>query len=211
MSRIPHSLRKTLGKKMTAERIQIYVEARHRRNDERKREARANVWRWLDRTLTDSGHNPDGCGMSTRPEYYSGRGATSSDLSSSSLEKLYKSIKKNAGADAAKAYEKMVMAIPVLSATDFLITLKRLVANAFVWDPSLVSGQKGIHVEDEGNAIGTFLSVFGGMHNRDETEFIRGPFARAHDLLPKNRRTRCDWGYTRRDSYGNESYYKSYR
>ena len=51
---------------------------------------------YLNKVLTDSRYG-DGCGMSTRPEYYSGRGATTTDLNSDQLKLIYNAIEKNEG------------------------------------------------------------------------------------------------------------------
>jgi len=61
--------------------------------------------------------------MSTRPEYYSGRGATMSDLNGEILEGIFKGILKEFGNSAADNYVKMVADIKVASATTFLTEL----------------------------------------------------------------------------------------
>lgn len=68
-------------------------------------------------------------GMSTRPEYYSGRGATRSDLDSSILGRIYDGILKEYGKRPANYYVKMVADIKVLSATTFLQELYMLFNN----------------------------------------------------------------------------------
>lgn len=119
--------------------------------------------------------------MSTRPEYYSGRGATTTDLSSQSLEKIHTAIVKNVDEKAGKAFVKMVAAIPVLSATDFLITLHALEQNKWVWKESLLGNQKGIHYESHEGALFTVFAVTAGRgYQRDDTRVIRGEFLSRH-------------------------------
>ncbi len=68
-------------------------------------------------------------GMSTRPEYYSGRGATISDLNDKILFGIHRDLKKEFGDDAASGFVKMVDGIKVLSATAFLNGLYDLFHN----------------------------------------------------------------------------------
>jgi hypothetical protein len=158
---------------------------------------------FLEHVLTESSHTT-GCGMSTRPGYYSGRGATRTDLNSEKLERIHAAILKNKGEDAAKAFIEMVVNIPVLSATDFLIALTALDASDYnieaVWGANLGSN-KGIYLEGEGEAWGTIGSVLGGMADRDETPSIRGPFLRRHGVRSPDKRVyvtndgrRIRWG-----------------
>jgi hypothetical protein len=118
--------------------------------------------------------------MSTRPEYYSGRGATTTDLSSQILEKIHTAIVKNVDEKAGKAFVKMVAAIPVLSATDFLITLHALEQNKWVWKESLLGNQKGIHYDSHEGALFTLFAVACRGHERDDTWVIRGDFLAKH-------------------------------
>ena len=67
--------------------------------------------------------------MSTRPEYYSGRGAITCDLNGKMLEGIYQGIKKEYGVNAAKNFVKMINNIKVLSATTFLQELYNLFYN----------------------------------------------------------------------------------
>ena len=84
--------------------------------------------------LTKTGHAPDGCGMSTRPSYYSGRGAITCDLDDSKLEKIHTAILQNKGEKAAKAFVSMVEAMKNLNATDFLTYLHLLDAKNYKWN-----------------------------------------------------------------------------
>ncbi len=131
---------------------------------------------FLDRVLTKGGREPDGCGMSTRPAFYSGRGATTADLSESKLEKVWTAIKTHRGDEAAEAFVKMVESIKVLSATDFLLALESLDSSGFKWAPNLRPTARGLHAEDPITGLFTVLSVC--YQGRDETRTIRDPFLR---------------------------------
>ncbi len=120
--------------------------------------------------------------MSTRPSFYSGRGATTSDLSSAKLERIYQAIENNVGQKAAKAFARMVRDIPVLSATDFLLSLERLVAAGWRWEKDMLGQENGLYAEDFGTALCTVASVLGGSRDRDETVAIRYDFLLRHDL-----------------------------
>ncbi len=137
---------------------------------------------FLVRTLTDSTfHN--GCGMSTRPAFYSGRGATSSDLSSEKLFRVNTAIRNNRGEDASKAFVAMIAAIPVLSATDFLIALSALEQNDWKWDVRLLGSQNGVYATDRDEALATVLTVAAGRREQhDETVSIRAAFLRHHGV-----------------------------
>lgn len=119
-------------------------------------------------------------GMSARPGFYSGRGATTSDLNDKILEKVYQGILKNYGQEPAKEFVNMVADIPKLSATDFLLTLYRLEAHEWKWDKRFLGSEKGIYPEDEGSAMATVIDVLYGMNKTDETDYIRGEFLRKH-------------------------------
>jgi len=126
---------------------------------------------------------PKGAGMSTRPAYYSGRGAIIDDLNGSKLETLYQGIK--AGEEtgeypegASEAFVEMVIAMPELSATSFLKTLFRLEKNNWTWDPSLVD-PSGVDLGSDGEDAGmmSFFTAFSATGSRrDETDNIRNPF-----------------------------------
>ncbi len=126
--------------------------------------------------------------MSCRPEYYSGRGATSSDLNDRILENIYKEVEKEHGEKAAGQFAQMVADIPKLSATDFLLTLYRLEAHDWKWDKMLLGREKGVYLDGKdmgakvGSGIGTIVSVFGGLNDRDETRYIRGRFLERHGI-----------------------------
>ena len=120
-------------------------------------------------------------GMSARPEYYSGRGATASDLNDRILEQIHSGIARNAGAAPAAQFVQMVDDLPKLSATDFLLALFQLERNDWVWQHERAPKTNGIYATDDGSAFGTLMSVFGGMNNRDETASIKSNFIRRHE------------------------------
>lgn len=141
--------------------------------------------RWLVTALCNSPLNtPAGAGMSTRPSYYSGRGARRGDLDGQKLQILHAAIKANVNDDAAQAFAQMVADIPKLSATDFLIALAKLEGHDWKWDKALLGKEKGIYAEDEGSVMGTIFSVMSGMDECDETESIRNPFFWAIKFTP---------------------------
>lgn len=135
---------------------------------------------FLRSVLTKSGHAEDGCGMSDRPEYYSGRGATTSDLDPNKLQKIWTAILAHRGAKEAEAFVRMVESIPVLSATDFLLALCALERNNFKWDHDMLPKGKGIHATDHGSAFGTVMSVMSGSMKSDSTREIKFPFLNKH-------------------------------
>lgn len=132
-------------------------------------------------------------GMSSRPEFYSGRGAVIDDLTSQKLEKMYDHINREYGPDAAQQFGQMVADIPVLSATEFLLTLYQLEKNNWRWEKSFLGDGKSIDVgPDNGDGVRemiahvTVLSVldrtFGQNSGRDDTRAIRNPFLREHGI-----------------------------
>jgi len=132
------------------------------------------------------------CRMSGRPEFYSGRGATSRDLSSDKLESIYGRIEKHPGKKAAEDFARMVADIPVLSATDFLLSLYRLEANGWAWDKRLLGRENGLYARMPGEALGTIVSALGGFLDRDDTVGIRYEFLKKHSLKDPKMRT---YGY----------------
>lgn len=128
--------------------------------------------------------------MSTRPEYYSGRGATMSDLNDEILEGIYKGIQKEFGKDAAFNYVKMIADIKVLSATTFLQELYDLFYNNWKYVKKKKHAD-GIAVQknSDGNYDEThgMLSIFSAMSsgNRDDTQSIKGYFLKRHGVKSK--------------------------
>lgn len=127
-------------------------------------------------------------GMSARPEFYSGRGATTCDLNDTKLEKIYQGVQREYGNKAAQQFAQMVADIPKLSATDFLLTLYTLEARDWKWNKKLLGNEKGIYVdgrtdkEKMGVGLATIGGVLFGDHLRDETHSIRREFLRRHEI-----------------------------
>lgn len=117
--------------------------------------------------------------MSTRPEYYSGRGATTSDLNHNILVGIHAGLKKEFGDKAAKAFVKMVDGIKVMSATTFLQELYRLYYNRWKYTPEK-EDESGIHIpKDDNGDYDTQAGVFGvmeammGGNRHDDTMAIK--------------------------------------
>lgn len=125
--------------------------------------------------------------LSGRPEYYSGRGATSGDLNGDHLGALYKGIKIEHGDEAAKAFVQMVFDTPVLSATAFLHNLYALEANG--WKPIRLAKKPGsidhfdLGDDREGREVMSMVSMgswLGGGSERDDTISICFHFLNDH-------------------------------
>lgn len=127
-------------------------------------------------TLTKSGRELDGCGMSPSPSYYSGRGATRCDLDDSKLEKLWNAIKTHRGDKAAEAFVRMVESIKVISATDFLLALAAFDAAGFKWEHSMLPRTGGIYATDPIGALCTVVSHL--SYRENDTRAIKDPFLR---------------------------------
>lgn len=127
--------------------------------------------------------------MSIRPEYYSGRGATTSDLNYSILEGIYQEILKEYGEDAAKNFVKMVADIKVISATTFLLELYELFSCDWKYNKKEQHAH-GVSVpKNEDGEYSGFMGMIGvmnAMHNtRDETRIIKGSFLNSHGIKGK--------------------------
>ena len=111
-------------------------------------------------------------GMSDRPEYYSGRGAITSDLNDKILEKTYELVQKEHGDDAAKHFAQMVADIQKLSATDFLNTLYNLESRNWKWDKRLLGDGKGMDVGpdrgDRGREAIAMMTIAGVLFGASE-------------------------------------------
>lgn len=129
--------------------------------------------------------------MSTRPEYYSGRGAILCDLNSDILQGIYLGIKEKFGDEPAENYVKMVEGIKVISATTFLQELYSLFYNKWKYTTK-ENDECGISVpkDKDGNydIMHGMIGMFEAMsNNRDETRSIKGGFLRAHGVAPKGK------------------------
>jgi hypothetical protein len=129
--------------------------------------------------------------MSTRPEYYSGRGATLSDLDYNILEGIYKGIKIEFGESAANSFVDMVDNIKVMSATTFLQELYMLFYNDWVYvikekDASGIAVAK--NEDGDYDMLSGIMGIFGGLtsNQRDETPSIKNHFLFTHGKSPEN-------------------------
>ncbi len=127
--------------------------------------------------------------VSGRPEFYSGYGASRSNIGPDHLEMIYGGVLKERGADAAKAFVALVAGAPSLAATAFLNALYGLEANDWVYTKrdgtSRVTENIEIAKDEEGNyAVGHgMMSMFAAMSSQgryDETEDIRFEFLAKH-------------------------------
>lgn len=116
-------------------------------------------------------------GMSSRPGFYSGRGATMSDLNSKILNKIADLIKKHYGEDAHQAFIKMVWEIKILSASAFLVNLYALERAG--WKLSKITiTNKDSYFENEGEAMGLLLATLTrkDTDSTGDTDTIRNGF-----------------------------------
>ena len=129
-------------------------------------------------------------GMSTRPECYSGRGATTSDLNSDILFSIHKDIKKEYGKVAAESFVRMVAGLKVASATTFLNELYRLFNNGWKFRENPHQDKMGIEIskneDGEYDGIMGMLGVVNAMNQgHDSTSHIVGAFLHANGVKPK--------------------------
>lgn len=138
--------------------------------------------------------------LSTRPEYYAGRGNVLGDLDSDILEMVYTGVRTEIGESAAKAFVQMVDSLKEdASATTFLISLYRLEANDWRFAEHLLprdAGESTVEaVSDafkksvrQGLAVGVF-ALWGPCGDAPALQ-ITGKFLRRHrdeladELLP---------------------------
>lgn len=116
-------------------------------------------------------------GMSGRPEFYSGRGATMSDLNGDKLYAIYQKIAQELGTRQADAFVTMVQKLEILSATNFLNSLYALELN----DWNLTSfNESNIDVGPNvaGRGIIALATVAESLFycGRNDTEYIRSSF-----------------------------------
>lgn len=123
--------------------------------------------------------------MSTRPEFYSGRGATLSDLDEKILFGIHKDLNKKFGKKAGNAFIKMIDGINVLSATAFLNGLYELFHNNWKYNeqkPESISIPK----DKDGNYNST-IGIVGIMESlfssgRDDTKRIKHWFLKCNGI-----------------------------
>jgi plasmid maintenance system killer protein len=137
-----------------------------------------------------------------RPGYYSGRGATLTDLNGEILEGIYKGIKKEFGEKAAKNFVKMVDGIKVISATTFLQELYALEWSKWEYKEK-EKDESGVYVDKingEYNMAGGMFGMINALtHNgSDDTRAIKQRFVRSHGIVPPKGTIECDiFGYYR--------------
>ena len=120
--------------------------------------------------------------MSSRPGYTSGRGATTTDLDSKKLSFIYDKIRENESIDAADNFVQMVKNLQIASCTEFLVSLYKLEDRGWKYDDSFFGkSSNDVYVENEGEAIGTIFSAFGGGIRHDDTLSIVSKFLRQHN------------------------------
>jgi hypothetical protein len=138
-------------------------------------------------------------GMSDRPAFYSGRGATLSDLNSTILQKIHDGIVKEFGKEAGEGFVQMVDELRVMSATSFLNSVYRLSHNNWVFSPELVS-TSSVDIDSEGSAWGTLLGAM-SRGDRDDSLDIKSKFLSNNGVKMKRQS-----GYVK-DRYGAVRYY----
>lgn len=128
-----------------------------------------------------------GGGISARPEFYSGRGATISDLNSGHLEILYNGILKEFDEEAAKRFAIFVATFPKMAMTPFLNAFFAFINNGCEYEQRPISPAENIEIakNEDGEydmthgLIGLYAHLGGGSE-RDDTPQIRGEFVMAH-------------------------------
>lgn len=139
------------------------------------------------RLCMDAGIHPD-------PSYYSGRGATTSDLNDTILTRIHEAVVRGKGVEAGKAFIAMVAALPEASATAFLNGLFALEARGWVWDTAAPK-PSSIAPDNMGSAFATVVEVLGRSRQTSEERLMRDAMVRAAFLSrhgvrdPRFRRT----------------------
>lgn len=130
----------------------------------------------------------DSVGMSCRPEYYSGRGPTPSDLDSRMLERMFKAILEHNGKAAAESFVDMVASLKSASATAFLRNFYDLERRGWIWPVGMAADPQDYDLGGDrealgGVAVGTALSTLFRVSGNDEgasDRVVRGQFLRSH-------------------------------
>lgn len=144
--------------------------------------------------------------MSSRAEYYSGRGPLSCDLNSEHLEMIFEGIKKDAGEKEAEAFVDMVEDLKDMSATAFLIALGRFLFNDCQWVKNSQEKGSGNTIESRGEAavavgMGCVVSALGDRRSQDDRDrdsvAIKAAFLRRHERELPNFTFYCDPWLTR--------------
>ncbi len=122
-------------------------------------------------------------GMSRRPEFTSGRGASVSDLDSDRLLQIQRGIKEKFGDDAAKALVVLVQNIKVMACTTFLKELYNLFYND--WKIKKSKNFKAVSDVSFSDEIGAFCTVMGKLNKQnDDTQEIKSHFLRVNGIKP---------------------------
>ncbi len=119
--------------------------------------------------------------LSTRPDYYSGRRASTSDLTTEMLHKLYLFIKTEGGDEAAKNYVQMIADLKDMMATRFLESLYNLAWSNWKWKKGLSGSTVAAEKDNEMSMIIGLMSVMGSTDNElyGMTDSIREPFLKS--------------------------------
>jgi hypothetical protein len=120
--------------------------------------------------------------LGTRPEYFSGRGATLSDLNSDILEGIYQGLLEVIGKTAAKNFVVLVARFSSLSATAFLNDFIQWYSNGCNEYQTQATSDVDLGPDDEGRfpvAFATMASMMFG-NQRDDTNQIRYSFLTNH-------------------------------
>lgn len=126
--------------------------------------------------------------MSTRPEFYSGRGAMYCDLNDTKLLIIYREIQKNIGEEQAQAFVTMIENTKSLSATNFLNRLYALESNNWEYSSNFEESDIDVGPDSPGReavAFATIMSAFSSS-GRDDTRYIRNSFFRLIGYTPES-------------------------
>ncbi len=133
----------------------------------------------------------DSVGIGSRAAYYSGNGATLSDLRPEHLYKIHTMVLEHHGEKAASGFVKMVAEMKQLSATSFINEFKYL--GRMNWEYKCLLGASSVDIDGEGSAFGTLASMMFGGNRSDDTEAIREQFLFTYaGIVPKNNGSRYE-------------------
>lgn len=128
-------------------------------------------------------------GMSSAASVYSGRGATTSDLTGNHLQKIWELILKHHGEKPAEAFVCMVEAMDKMAATAFINELYSLESNAWKFDA--IARHSGIEIAknengeyDYGHGLMSVTSAFASA-TIDDSGIIRNRFLSEHGKVVK--------------------------
>jgi len=112
-------------------------------------------------------------GMSSRPEFYSGRGVKKCDLNSKHLIKIFDLIYQQLKEDAAFNFCRMLFDIDQLSATAFIRNFLALERSNWKW-PTKVNKEKKINsdIELDGTEMNAFATLASKLYGGGDNEFL---------------------------------------